>query len=70
MASDERRHSAPGSRAVANPVYAGVFPWWLLRGLVAILLIGGIVFPLVGASLLIMLALDWLVCRSPKLRVI
>jgi uncharacterized iron-regulated membrane protein len=32
----------------------------VFRGLLAILVIGGIVFPLVGVSLLVMLALDWL----------
>jgi uncharacterized iron-regulated membrane protein len=32
----------------------------VFRGLIAILVIGGIVFPLVGVSLLVMLALDWL----------
>jgi len=31
----------------------------VFRGLIAILVLGGIVFPLVGLSLLIMLALDW-----------
>jgi uncharacterized iron-regulated membrane protein len=30
-----------------------------LRGVVALLAIGGVLFPLVGASLLLMLALDW-----------
>ncbi|WP_185984250.1 PepSY-associated TM helix domain-containing protein [Aureimonas mangrovi] len=35
----------------------------VFRGLLAILVVGGIVFPLVGASLLVMLALDWLVGR-------
>jgi len=32
----------------------------VFRGLIAILVIGGTVFPLVGVSLLVMLALDWL----------
>jgi uncharacterized iron-regulated membrane protein len=31
----------------------------VLRGLLAILIIGGVVFPLVGVSLVIMLLLDW-----------
>jgi uncharacterized iron-regulated membrane protein len=33
----------------------------VLRGLLAILIAGGILFPLVGISLLIMLLLDWVV---------
>ncbi|MBB4004898.1 MAG: PepSY domain-containing protein [Aurantimonas endophytica] len=40
------------------PQDRGVF-----RGLLAILVVGGIVFPLVGASLLVMLALDWAMTR-------
>ncbi len=32
----------------------------VFRGLLALLIIGGIIFPLVGASLVVMLALDWL----------
>jgi len=37
------------------------------RGLIAILVIGGVVFPLVGLSLLVMLALDWaLTVRSAR----
>lgn len=35
----------------------------VFRGLLAILIVGGIVFPLVGASLLVMLAIDLLVIR-------
>lgn len=35
----------------------------VFRGLVAILLIGGILFPLTGLSLIVMLALDWLARR-------
>lgn len=35
-----------------------------MRGLLIILAIGGIVFPLVGATLLAMLAIDWLYSRS------
>jgi uncharacterized iron-regulated membrane protein len=35
----------------------------VFRGLIAILVAGGLVFPLVGLSLLIMLALDWLYLR-------
>ncbi|WP_119459837.1 PepSY-associated TM helix domain-containing protein [Rhodospirillaceae bacterium SYSU D60014] len=33
------------------------------RGVIAILAIGGVIFPLVGASLLVMLVLDWLLNR-------
>lgn len=36
----------------------------VLRGLLAILIVGGIIFPLVGVSLLIMLLLDWAFARS------
>lgn len=43
------------------PSDRGVF-----RGLIAILAIGGIAFPLVGISLLVMLALDWLGTRMMK----
>ncbi len=35
----------------------------VFRGLIAILVAGGLVFPLVGLSLLVMLALDWLYTR-------
>lgn len=38
----------------------------VLRGVVAILLIGGVIFPLVGASLLVMLLLDRLFARQPR----
>ncbi|MBP2299679.1 PepSY-associated TM helix domain-containing protein [Azospirillum picis] len=40
----------------------------VMRGILAILAVGGIVFPLVGASLLVMLAFDWLVIRTPRTR--
>ncbi|PRD41872.1 hypothetical protein C5748_19665 [Phyllobacterium phragmitis] len=40
----------------------------VFRGLIAILVIGGIVFPLVGLSLVIMLALDWAYSRLSRLR--
>lgn len=40
----------------------------VFRGLLAILAIGGIVFPLVGLSLAVMLALDWLYMRTLKVR--
>ena len=40
----------------------------VFRGLIAILVIGGIVFPLVGLSLLIMLALDWFYSRTVRPR--
>jgi uncharacterized iron-regulated membrane protein len=36
------------------------------RGLIAILVIGGLVFPLVGGSLILMLALDWLFARGRR----
>lgn len=35
----------------------------VFRGLIAILAIGGLLFPLVGASLIVMLAIDWLLIR-------
>lgn len=35
----------------------------VFRGLIALLIIGGVIFPLVGASLIIMLVIDWLVVR-------
>lgn len=38
----------------------------VFRGLIAILAVGGILFPLVGISLLVMLALDWLGTRAMK----
>jgi uncharacterized iron-regulated membrane protein len=38
----------------------------VFRGLLAILVVGGIVFPLVGASLMVMLLLDWLYVRSTR----
>ncbi|OCJ17407.1 hypothetical protein A6U87_00185 [Rhizobium sp. AC44/96] len=40
----------------------------VFRGLLAILLVGGVVFPLVGASLVTMLALDWLYLKARKTR--
>jgi uncharacterized iron-regulated membrane protein len=40
----------------------------VFRGLIAILAIGGIAFPLVGISLVVMLALDWLTTRVLRLR--
>lgn len=40
----------------------------VFRGLIAILVVGGLVFPLVGVSLLVMLALDWLYCRMLRSR--
>jgi len=40
----------------------------VFRGLIAILVVGGLVFPLVGASLLVMLALDRLYCRTLRSR--
>ena len=54
-----RPHGALGVPPL--PADARVF-----RGLIAILAIGGIVFPLVGASLLVMLALDWLQRRMSR----
>ncbi|MDR6775657.1 PepSY domain-containing protein [Azospirillum sp. BE72] len=41
----------------------------VLRGVVTILAVGGVVFPLVGASLLVMLLLDWLFTRRPRVPV-
>jgi uncharacterized iron-regulated membrane protein len=38
----------------------------VFRGLIAILVVGGLIFPLVGASLIVMLALDWLFARRPR----
>lgn len=38
----------------------------VLRGLIALLAIGGIIFPLVGLSLLVMLALDMVIQRSGR----
>ncbi len=38
----------------------------VFRGLIAILAIGGIVFPLVGISLVVMLGLDWLYTRTVR----
>ncbi|MEG3079314.1 PepSY domain-containing protein [Halomonas sp. 5021] len=35
----------------------------VFRGLIAILAVGGLLFPLVGASLIVMLAIDWLLIR-------
>jgi uncharacterized iron-regulated membrane protein len=40
----------------------------VFRGVLAILVVGGIVFPLVGASLLVMLALDWTMTRLRRPR--
>ncbi|MEZ2128857.1 MULTISPECIES: PepSY-associated TM helix domain-containing protein [unclassified Sinorhizobium] len=40
----------------------------VFRGLLAILIAGGIVFPLVGMSLVIVLAFDWLYSRASKPR--
>ncbi|GGE51022.1 hypothetical protein GCM10007276_30050 [Agaricicola taiwanensis] len=40
----------------------------VFRGLLAILAVGGIVFPLVGASLVVMLALDWVYVRVVQRR--
>jgi uncharacterized iron-regulated membrane protein len=40
----------------------------VFRGLIAILVIGGIIFPLVGLSLVIMLTLDWIYTRTMKRR--
>lgn len=40
----------------------------VFRGLLAILIIGGLIFPLVGASLLVMLCLDWLIRRAARMR--
>lgn len=38
----------------------------MFRGLIAMLVAGGIVFPLVGVSLVVMLALDWIYMRVRK----
>jgi uncharacterized iron-regulated membrane protein len=35
----------------------------VFRGLLALLAVGGIVFPLVGVSLVLMIGLDWLYSR-------
>ena len=35
----------------------------VFRGLIALLVIGGVLFPLVGASLIVMLIIDWLIVR-------
>ena len=35
----------------------------VFRGLIAILVVGGVIFPLVGASLIVMLLIDWLVVQ-------
>jgi uncharacterized iron-regulated membrane protein len=40
----------------------------VFRGLIAILVIGGIVFPLVGLSLAVMLAMDWVYLKMARLR--
>ncbi len=40
----------------------------VLRGVIAILAVGGIVFPLVGLSLIVMLAADWVYLRTRKQR--
>lgn len=40
----------------------------VFRGLIAILLVGGIVFPLVGLTLLAMLVLDWIYSRALRTR--
>jgi uncharacterized iron-regulated membrane protein len=40
----------------------------VFRGLLAILAVGGVIFPLVGLSLVIMLSLDWLYSRSARNR--
>jgi uncharacterized iron-regulated membrane protein len=40
----------------------------VFRGLIAILVIGGIIFPLVGLSLVVMLALDWIYVRTRRRR--
>jgi uncharacterized iron-regulated membrane protein len=40
----------------------------VFRGLLAILVIGGIVFPLVGLSLAVMLAMDWVYLKMARLR--
>lgn len=35
----------------------------VFRGLIAILVVGGVIFPLVGASLIVMLLIDWLIVQ-------
>lgn len=40
----------------------------VFRGVLAILAVGGLVFPLVGISLIVMLSLDWLFMRGAKSR--
>lgn len=35
----------------------------VFRGLIALLVVGGVLFPLVGASLVVMLAMDWMFTR-------
>jgi uncharacterized iron-regulated membrane protein len=40
----------------------------VFRGLLAILVIGGIAFPLVGLSLAVMLAMDWVYLKMARLR--
>ncbi|MBP2232617.1 putative iron-regulated membrane protein [Azospirillum agricola] len=40
----------------------------VLRGLIVILAIGGMIFPLVGASLVVMLLLDGLLSRTPRVQ--
>lgn len=40
----------------------------VLRGLVGLLVLGGLAFPLTGLSLLVMLGLDWLITRRPRRR--
>jgi len=40
----------------------------VFRGLIAMLAVGGIVFPLVGLSLIVMLVADWLHLRARKPR--
>lgn len=38
----------------------------VFRGLLAILAVGGVIFPLVGASILVMLAIDWMYSRAAR----
>lgn len=40
----------------------------VFRGLLAILIAGGAIFPLVGATLLVMLTFDWLYSRAARMR--
>jgi uncharacterized iron-regulated membrane protein len=40
----------------------------IFRGLIALLAIGGLLFPLVGASLIVMLLVDWLVVQPIQAR--